>query len=145
MSKVDQILENKGSQVFSIGRDATVMDAAILMNEHKIGALVVTEHGKVVGMFTERDVLRRVVGERRSPDETTINEVMTKEVVCCPLGTQISDVRTVMMQRRIRHIPVVDDDRNLIGLISIGDLNAHRTDKNEQTIHFLQEYLYGNV
>jgi len=145
MPQIQEILDKKGTQVFSIGRDATVMDAALLMNEHKIGAMVVTEGNRVIGMFTERDVLRRIVGEKRNPDETTIDEVMTRDIVCCPPDIDLKDVRAVMMQRRIRHIPVVDDDRHLIGMISIGDLNAYRLDSNEQTIHFLQEYLYGNV
>ena len=145
MAKVEELIHGKGSHVFSIGRDATVMDAALVMNEHKIGALVVTEAGKVIGMFTERDILKRVVGQRRDPDQTKINDVMTTEVVCCPPTAETGELRTIMMNRRIRHVPVVDDDRTLMGLVSIGDLNAHRTSKDEETIHFLQEYLYGNI
>ena len=96
-------------------------------------------------MFTERDVLRRVVGERRDPAATTVADVMTVEVVCCTPETTIEEARGAMMNRRIRHLPVVDGDRRLHGLISIGDLNAWHLDTQEQTIHLLNEYLYGRV
>src|SRR3979411_946385 len=77
MPTINEILQRKGSQVFTIGKGATVLEAAILMNEHKVGGLVVIEDGRVAGMFTERDVLRRVVGEQRDPARTTVAEVMT--------------------------------------------------------------------
>lgn len=145
MSKVVEILHEKGSQVYSIGKEATVLDAALLMNDHKIGALVVTEAGQVVGMFTERDVLRRVVAERRDPAQTTIGEVMTADVVCSTAETTIDEARHVMKTRRIRHLPVVDDEVGLLGMVSIGDLNAWQLDGQERTIHSLHEYLYGRV
>jgi CBS domain-containing protein len=145
MAKVRDILARKGSQVLCVGRDATVLDAALLMNEHKIGGLVVTDAGRVVGMFTERDVLRRVVGERRDPATSRVAEVMTVDVVCCTPETTIEEARGAMMTRRIRHLPVCDGDGRLHGLISIGDLNAHQAVAQEYTIHLLEEYLYGRV
>lgn len=145
MATVREILDAKGPQVYTIGPSARVIDAALLMNEHRIGALVVTSSDRVAGMFTERDVLRRVVGQHRNPETTVVSDVMTHDVVCCPIDTSIEDGRSVMKQKRIRHLPVVDDDHRLVGLISIGDLNAYRLNDSEQTIYFLQEYLYGNV
>jgi CBS domain-containing protein len=145
MTAVRDILAKKGSQVFTIGQGATVREAATLMNEHKVGALVVTDDGRVVGMFSERDVLRRVVGERRDPDQTRVGEVMTTEVFCCTHETTIEEARGAMKNRRIRHLPVVDGDQRLHGLVSIGDLNAHEASTQEQTIHLMQEYLYGRV
>jgi CBS domain-containing protein len=122
------------------------MDAATLMNEHKVGALVVIDDGRgVVGMFTERDVLRRVVGEQRDPTATHVEDVMTTEVACATPDTSIEEARGAMKNRRIRHLPLVDDDGRLTGLISIGDLNAYQTSDHEQTIHLLHEYLYGRV
>jgi CBS domain-containing protein len=115
------------------------------MNEHKIGSLVVLEAGQVVGMFTERDVLRRVVGEQRDPARTRVGEVMTTEVVCCTPETTIDEARGAMKNRRIRHLPLVDGDRRLQGLISIGDLNAYQASDHEQTIYWLHEYIYGRV
>ncbi len=145
MATVREILSKKGTQVWSVGRDATVLDAALLMNEHRVGALVILEDGRVTGMFTERDVLRRVVAEQRDPSRTRVEEVMTPEVVCGTLETSIDEARGAMKNRRIRHLPLVDDDRRLLGLISIGDLNAHEIDGHEQTIHLLQEYIYGRA
>jgi CBS domain-containing protein len=146
MATVREILARKGTHVFTIGPGATVLDAALLMNEHKIGALVVIDDGRgVVGMFTERDVLRRVVGEQRDPATTPVAEVMTTEVACATPATTIDEARGAMKNRRIRHLPLVDDDRRLLGMISIGDLNAYQTSDHEQTIYLLQEYLYGRV
>jgi CBS domain-containing protein len=145
MSHVRDILEKKGTQVCTIGKEATVLQAALMMNDHKIGALVVTEGGRVVGMFTERDVLRRVVGEQRNPANTMVAEVMTAEVLCCTAQTDLEEARSVMRERRVRHLPVADGDGHLLGLISIGDLNAFHQDGQEQTIFLLQEYMYGRV
>ena len=145
MSRVMDILAVKGSQVLAIGRNASVLDAATLMNDHKIGGLVVLENRRVAGMFTERDVLRRVVAAQRDPASTSIESVMTDEVVCCTPETTIEEARTIMRNRRVRHLPVVDDERNLSGLISIGDLNAWMLDGQQKTIHYLEEYLYGRV
>lgn len=143
MATVSQILNQKGSEVFSIDPQATVLDAAQAMNEHKIGALVVLDGGRVVGIFTERDVLRRVVAERRNPADVSISEVMTQRVICCRSDTPIDEARGVCMNKRVRHLPVVERDQSLRGMISIGDLNAWNLDHQEQTIHYLQEYLYG--
>jgi len=145
MPTVHNILQRKGSQVFTIGKGATVLEAAVLMNEHKVGGLVVIEDAQVAGMFTERDVLRRVVGEQRDPARTTVGEVMTGEVACCTPETTLEEARGAMKNRRIRHLPVMDGDRRLVGLISIGDLNAYDGFAQEQTIYLLQEYLYGRV
>jgi CBS domain-containing protein len=145
MGTVREILTRKGTQVWSVGKEATVLDAALLMNEHRVGALVVLEDGRVAGMFTERDVLSRVVAARRDPTATRVHEVMTEEIVCGTLETSIEEARGAMKNRRIRHLPLVDGDRRLLGLISIGDLNAHEATSQEQTIHLLQEYLYGRV
>jgi CBS domain-containing protein len=131
--------------VFTIGTGASVMEAACLMNEHKIGALVVIDQGAVVGMFTERDILQRVVGDRRDPERTPVGEVMTTEVACCTPETTIEEARVAMKERRVRHLPLVDGGRRLQGLISIGDLNAYEASSQEQTIYLLQEYLYGRV
>ncbi len=145
MATVRDILGTKGSQVWLIGKDVSVQQAANLMNEHKIGALVVMDRDQVAGMFSERDVLRRVVGEYRDPTQTPVGDVMTTEVFCCTPETSIEEARAAMRDHRIRHLPVVDEDGRLRGLISIGDLNAHQAASQEQTIHLLHEYLYGRV
>ena len=145
MGRVRDILEKKGSQVWTVGPEATVLQAALLMNEHKVGAMVVTDAGRIAGMFSERDLLRRVVGEQRDPARTRVADVMSVEVVCCTPETALDEAGGAMKNRRIRHLPVVEDDGRLLGLISIGDLNAHRQADQEQTIFLLNEYLYGRV
>jgi CBS domain-containing protein len=145
MPTVREILARKGSHVFTIGPEATVLAAALLMNEHKIGSLVVIDAGRVIGMFTERDVLQRVVGEHRDPATTLVGDAMTTEVVCCTPETTIDEARGAMKNRRVRHLPMVDADHRLQGLISIGDLNAYEASNQELTIYLLQEYLYGRV
>ena len=115
------------------------------MNEHKIGALLVLQGGNMVGVFSERDILRRVVAEQRSPSETRVADVMTSEVICCTPQTDLDEARSAMKNRRIRHLPVVDEQGRLQGLISIGDLNAYQATTQEHHIHLLTEYLYGRV
>jgi CBS domain-containing protein len=128
-----------------VGKDATVLQAALLMNEHKIGSLVVMDRDQIAGMFTERDILQRVVGEQRDPARTTVGQVMTVEVACCTPQTTIEEARTALKERRIRHLPVIDSEGRLLGLISIGDLNAYEAASKEQTIFLMNEYLYGRV
>ncbi len=143
MATVRDILSNKGNHVESITPADSVYAAAVRMNEHKIGALVVLAAERLVGIITERDILQRVVAQRRDAADTLVDDVMTAEVVCCRNATSIEEARGVMKNRRIRHLPVVDDGEHLLGLISIGDLNAYQTTTQEQTIHLLHEYIYG--
>lgn len=146
MATVKELLVAKGSdEVISISKNATVLEGAKLMNAHKIGALVVTNDGRVHGIFTERDMLQRVVAEKRDPEKTPVSDVMTSEMACCRQETSIDEARTVMKNKRIRHLPVVGDDMQLHGMISIGDLNAYYANSQEVTIHFLHEYLYGRT
>lgn len=146
MPSVQDILSNKSPKVHSITPGATALQAINKMNEHGIGALVVTdEGGRVVGMFTERDVLRRVVPHERTPNAILVREVMTGEVVCCRPTEDLDEIRTVMRNRRIRHLPVCDAEGNLLGMISIGDLNAYDASNQEATIHFLNDYIYGRA
>jgi CBS domain-containing protein len=145
MPTVQEILQEKGSHVHCVEPTSTVLAATQRMNAERIGAMVVTDGGRVAGMFTERDVLRRVVAEQRDPAKVLVREVMSTPVACCEPGMSIDDARTVMRDRRIRHLPVVNSDGELLGLISIGDLNAFQVNGQEATIHLLHEYLYGRT
>src|SRR5438128_1393896 len=137
---VQKILEQKGSRVHCIEPTATVLEATQRMNAQRIGALVVTDQGRVAGMFTERDVLRRIVGEQRDPAKVLVRDVMSTPVACCEPEMSLDDARRVMKDRRIRHLPVVTSAGQLLGLISIGDLNAYDVDGQQTTIHLLHEY-----
>ena len=145
MATLGDVLARKGRQVVSIGPQASVLEATQIMNRQQIGALIVEEEGRVLGMFTERDVLRRVVAEEKSPSTTRVDDVMTTDVVCGGRETSLEEAAAVMKNRRIRHLPVCDDDGQLEGLVSIGDLNAWEADGHETTIRFLSEYIQGRV
>jgi CBS domain-containing protein len=140
------ILADKGTDVYSISPTATVLEATIAMNSKKIGALVVKDaSGRVMGIFTERDVLRRVIAEEKAPRAVRVGDVMTRDVVCCPPEADIDEASRIMRDRRVRHLPVCDGDGTLLGVISIGDLNAYHASTQEAQIHFLNEYVYGRA
>ena len=145
MPAIRDILASKGSNVLSIPPDTTALEAAELMNRHRVGSLVVMDGGRIIGMFTERDILTRVVVPRRNPGETAVREVMTTEVVCCQPHTKLDEARVAMKDRRIRHLPVVDERDQLLGLISIGDLNAYDAHSQEMTIHYMEQYIHGRA
>lgn len=144
MVTVGDVLKYKPGPVYRIEVDASVLNAARTMNDHHIGGLVVTRGDEVIGIFTERDVLTRIVAAQRDPSSTPVKDVMSSPVACCTTSTTLEECRTVMTEKRIRHIPVVDDNR-LVGMISIGDILAKRNADQQDTIRYLQDYLYGNT
>ena len=139
------VVLNKGSSVYSIDPDSTVFDAVHRMNECKVGALLVLEGDKLVGIFTERDVLRRVLGEERKCRETSVRQVMTSDVICVGPSTDLDEVGAIMQQKRVRHVPVCDSGGAVLGVISIGDINAHHSTHQEAHINYLSEYIYGRA
>lgn len=145
MPTVQDILMTKGGTVYSTDAEMSVLEAVAKMNQHKLGALVVNDGSHVAGIFTERDVLRRVVGEGRNPETTTVGSVMTKDVICVPPETDIEEISTIMQQRRVRHIPVCDENGKLHGMVSIGDVNAFYASHQEAKISFLNEYIFGRA
>ena len=142
MATVQTILAKKGRQVVSTTVSDSVLDAATLMNQRGIGGLIVLDGDQVVGMFTERDILRRVVAAKRDPVHTTVGQVMTTHVAFCRRETLLDDCRAVMTERRIRHLPVMDD-HGVCGIVTIGDLMAHEVTDREATIQYLNEYIFG--
>ncbi len=146
MPRVESLLTTKSSQerspVVSVSPSASVFDAAQLMNEHHIGAVVVTDaDGGLLGIFTERDIMTRVVAARRDPDGTPIGEVMTESVSVCDRATPVDELRALMRERHIRHVPVVEDGR-VIGMVSIGDLNVAEVKVMTETISYLEQFMY---
>ncbi len=142
MATIQAVLSKKEGRVIRIAREATVLEAARSMNQHRIGALVVTEGDKVVGIFTERDILNRVVAVERDAAQVRVEEVMTAPVAVCTPQSSLQECRGVMREKRIRHLPVVDKEQ-LVGMISIGDLSAENEAEQASTISYLYEYLYG--
>ena len=147
MPRATDLLNEKSrlgaGDVATIDPLATVIDAARLMNERRIGALVVLDHeNRLVGMFTERDVMVRVVAEERNPRETRVGDVMTKQVIACRPDTPSDDLRALMREKRIRHVPIVEDGA-VIGMVSIGDLNIADVKVMTETISYLEQYMYS--
>ncbi len=141
MPTAQDILAKRRRDVVIIGEEATVMEAAKIMSDQRIGSLVVGRGEKVVGIFTERDVLNRVVARHLDPLETIVKDVMTTPVACCQPTTKLAECRSVMTAKRIRHLPVVKENR-LLGMISSGDILALEFGEQQQTIEYLHEYLY---
>ena len=140
METVKDLLASKGSTVWSIEKNITVLQAVKLMIDAKIGAVVVTEENKIVGIFTERDLMRRVVGEERDPKVTFVADVMTQGVICGTPRTPIHEARATMMNRWLRHLPIQDDQGHLVGIISVTDLNAYQVGKlSQEFLSKLQE------
>lgn len=121
LSQLNDILEKKGRTLHSIAPQCSVLEAAQRMKELRIGALLVTEEAQLLGIFTERDVLVRVVAEGLDPSHTSVSDVMTPEPKCVSPFITVENAMHVITDKRFRHLPVVDGDR-LEGLITIGDL-----------------------
>ncbi len=140
MANAELFLSARGGTVVTLPPTASALDAALLMTDHHVGSIVVVEDERIVGIFTERDVLRRVVAAQLDPASTPLSEVMSSPVLCAAPRTLLDELRSVMRERRIRHVPVVDDDR-LLGMISLGDLNRVERQVQERTIEYLSQFV----
>jgi CBS domain-containing protein len=141
MEQVSDILEDKGRDVLSIEGDATVFDAIKRMVEANVGSLLVFEAGKLAGIITERDYLRRVALEGRTEKETAVREIMTAPLVYVTPETSLDECMGVMTERRIRHLPVLDGDRDVVGVVSIGDVVKYRSRQQDVQIRLLTDYI----
>jgi CBS domain-containing protein len=167
MATIADILRTKGrSEIFSVPPETSVFEATRLMNAASIGSVLVIEslpgRGRrhLAGIFTERDVLRRVVAAGRSPKTTSVSEVMTPDVIRCDVHASVADVAEQMRRQRIRHIPVIDhtqpmlplprprfggglaEEFQVVGLISMGDINAWRFNACEVALHEVENYIH---
>jgi CBS domain-containing protein len=137
---IAHVLAQKGSHVETISPEAMVLGAVQRMNERKIGALLITDRDRPVGIFTERDVLVRVVAAGLDPGTTPVNEVMTRSPIVIRSDVTVSQAMLVITERRCRHLPVIDDGE-LRGLISIGDLMSWLVRYQQRTIEDLYDYV----
>lgn len=137
---IREVLEKKGHQVHTIDAEATAMDAITVMNQHHIGSVVVCERGAWVGIFTERDVLTRIVAPRRDPDTTRVRDVMTRELFTMAPEQPLSAAMEAMTQRRCRHVPIVKGGK-LEGMLSIGDVNKALQENLAHELHELESYI----
>lgn len=141
MATVKDILARKGRDVVTMVADDAVLSAARLMNKRGIGGIVVIEDDEVIGIFTERDILRRVVAERRDPTTTLVSDVMTTPVMTCKLEAKLEECMALMTDKRVRHIPVVDAD-GLCGIVTSGDILAYQVSEQADTIQYLHSYVF---
>ena len=141
---IRQLIEGKGAEVFGVAPETTVAEAVGVMNQRNIGAVLVTDaERKLLGIFTERDVLRRVVDGRLDVDATAVSEVMTSSVACVRPDTIVRDALVVFNSHNCRHLPVVEGDR-VVGLLSIRDVTAALVEDREHEIEELTDYIYGS-
>jgi CBS domain-containing protein len=143
MKNVAQILKQKGDQVWSIGPDAMVYQALKLMADKDIGALMVVEGERLVGVISERDYARKVILQGKSSLDTPVREIMTHHVVCVRPEQSVEECMALMTQHRIRHLPVVAGG-SLAGLVSIGDVVKASIDEKDFMIQQLESYITGS-
>jgi CBS domain-containing protein len=141
MPTVREIIARKGPTVVTVTPDSTVLEAAQLMNARGIGAVLVMEGRELQGIFTERDVMRRVVAEQRDPATTLVREVMTTALVTTHADAPMTECAALMTNRRIRHLPVMGPE-GLSGVITTGDLMAFQVAEQAVTIAQLNSYVY---
>jgi CBS domain-containing protein len=135
-----QLLSTKGSRVWSISPDATVYEGLELMAEKNIGALLILDGARPVGIMSERDYARKIILEGRSSRETQIRSIMTTRLVSVRPDDTIEEGLAIMTRERIRHLPVVDGEA-VIGMVSIGDLVKATIDQQQFTIEQLERYI----
>lgn len=140
MESLEMILEDKGRAVYRIGPGATVLDAVDLMCARHVGAVLVCRDDEPVGIFSERDLMRRVILARLDPATTRLEDVMTRDLVCVTPATSPNEAMGMMTRQRCRHLPVTQSGR-VVGMISIGDLVRHVSRVQEHEIQMLHEYV----
>ena len=143
MTTVAQVIQNKlGQEIHTISPDSTVLQAITLMANKSIGAVVVTENNKVVGILSERDYTRKIALMQRTSDHTTVSEIMTPKVISVTRYNTVDECLGLMTERHLRHLPVMDGE-TLIGFISIGDLVKAAMEDQHKLIEQLQQYISG--
>ena len=142
MKLVQHLLDRKGTELISIVRDASVFDAIKLMADRGVGSLLVMDERKLIGIVTERDYARKVIIKGRSSESTEVGEIMSTDLVTATSQQTVDECMNVMTDRRIRHLPVVDEGE-VIGLISIGDLVQAIISDQQEAISQLEQYISG--
>jgi len=142
MKTVRQLLSEKGSTVWTIAPDASVYEALALVAEKNIGALLVVQDGKPVGLVSERDYARKVILKGHNANTLTVRDIMTRRMVCADPDETLEQCMAVITERRVRHLPVLECG-DIIGLISIGDLVKAIIDEQQFVIEQLERYISG--
>jgi signal-transduction protein with cAMP-binding, CBS, and nucleotidyltransferase domain len=143
LDPVSVILKQKGGRIWSIHAGDTVYDAIALMADKQIGALLVMENSRLLGMLSERDYARKVILRGRSSKETRVDEIMSSDPATITPDCPIDDAMRMMTESRVRHLPVVDAHGTVVGIVSIGDLVKWIITSHQETIEQLQSYIAG--
>ena len=143
MTTIAQLLDTKGDQIWSVEPKATIFEALEIMSEKEIGALLVMVDGKLTGIFSERDYARKVILKGKSSKETLVGELMTKKVFYIDSQKTINDCMAMMTAKRIRHVPVIEDNQ-VVGIVTIGDVVNQIISEQEVTINHLENYITGS-
>ena len=143
MGRVSDILRTKSGEVLKIDASATVYDAIEKMVERNVGSILVTDGAQVVGIMTERDYLRKIALQGRTSRETQVREIMSAPLMYVTPETTVEESMAIMTDRRIRHLPVVGGDDDVVGVVSIGDLVKYQTQEQSFRIQYLTEYISG--
>jgi CBS domain-containing protein len=141
MNTVRDILQKKGNSVYGISPDSSVYDALETLEERNLGSLVVIENGKLIGVFTERDYARKVILKGRSSKETLVRHIMSSRPIFVTPDTSIEECMQMMTDKFIRHLPVLNDKEELVGLVSIGDLVKYIMTDKDFIIDNLERYI----
>ena len=141
---VDSILRRKGHQIWSVTPDESVFQAVSVMADKGIGALLVIDDGKLLGIISERDYARKVILQGKFSKDTLVSDIMTTPVVSVGPDHTVDDCMHIVSARRIRHLPVVQDEQ-VIGIVSIGDLVRSVISAQSETINYLHQYIGGRA
>jgi CBS domain-containing protein len=139
---IKQLLDEKGRDIWSIKPEDTVFDAIKRMAEKRIGALIVLENGKLVGIISERDYARKVILKNKASQDTTVREIMVSPVVCGRPEQTVDECMTLITHKRVRHLPIIDKNQ-VVGVISIGDLVKSIIAQQQFEIEQLEHYITG--
>ena len=142
MNTIKTLLRNKGDEVWSVLPEDSVYDAIHLMAEKEIGALLVIENQRLVGVISERDYARSVILKGRSSEKTHVKEIMSSNVITATRQNSIEDCMGLMTKNRIRHLPIMEGD-DVVGVVSVGDLVKAIMSDQQETIHELERYIHG--
>lgn len=142
MTTVKQLLAQKGTQVWTVGADATVFDAIAMMADKNVGSLIVMNGEKLIGIITERHYSRNVVLKGKTSPTIPVKEIMEKNVVCVSPENSIEECMALMTNKRVRHLPVLDGG-TVVGIVSIGDLVKSIISDQKFVIDQLEHYIHG--
>ena len=145
LDRISMLLRQKGREIFSIPSDASVYSGIEMMAEKRVGALLVIDDGHLVGIVSERDYARKVILQGKSSKDTFIREIMTPSPITIDCDTSVDEAMRVMTENRIRHLPVIDSEGHVAGVLSIGDLVKWIVTSQDEAIAHLEHYIAGDL